>query len=145
MPGQLQIERGQRIRSKRKTYLQFLGLARKAVSSVVPIVGTAPVCSPTPEPLAVFSVQCTGHQNVGLKQTECRYFSGKEFQFRICNHGELYASPQTPREGNCFYRGEKEAGRAVVKKESKTFHWLNPCQERRVFLLSFGLSNHRRE
>ena len=40
------------------------------------------------------------------------------------------------REGEHFYRGGKEVGRAVVNKGSMVFHWLSPCQERRgVFLL----------
>ena len=48
--------------------------------------------------------------------------------------------PCTAREGECFYRGEKEVGRAIVNKESMTFHWLSYCQERRGGLFSFLLS-----
>ena len=40
-----------------------------------------------------------------------------------------------------FYRGEREVGRAVVNQESVAFHWLNPCQERRVIFLPVGLSH----
>ena len=43
--------------------------------------------------------------------------------------------PCTAREGECFYRGEKEVGRGIVNKEFTAFHWLSPCQERGVFLL----------
>ena len=40
----------------------------------------------------------------------------RELQFWVCNHNEPYASPQTAREGGCFYRGEKEVGRDVVNR-----------------------------
>ena len=33
------------------------------------------------------------------------------------------------REGEHFYREEKELGRAVVNKESMAFHWLSPSRE----------------
>ena len=39
------------------------------------------------------------------------------------------------------YTGEKEVGRALVNQESVAFHWLNPCQERRVIFLPVGLSH----
>ena len=38
--------------------------------------------------------------------------------------------PRMAREGEHFYREEKEIGMAVVNKESMAFHWLGPCQER---------------
>ena len=38
-----------------------------------------------------------------------------------------------------FFKEEKEVGRAVGNKEPMAFHWLCPCQERRVFLFPVGL------
>ena len=40
----------------------------------------------------------------------------KDLQFGVCDHGKLCASPQTAREGEHFYRGEKKVGRAVVNR-----------------------------
>ena len=40
--------------------------------------------------------------------------------------------PCAVRKGESYYRGEKEVGRAIVDKESVAFHWLSPCQERRL-------------
>ena len=55
----------------------------------------------------------------------------------VCDMASHIASPRTAREGEHFYRAEKEVGRAVVNRASVTFHWLSPCQERRgIFLLS---------
>ena len=34
------------------------------------------------------------------------------------------------REGELFYREEKEVGRVIINKESMAFHWLSLCQER---------------
>ena len=71
----------------------------------------------------------------------------KELQFRASNHGEPCASQGTAREGELFYRGKKEVGRAIVNKESMAFHWLRGCQERRgVFFLvgSAILTGHER-
>ena len=45
----------------------------------------------------------------------------KELQFRVCNNGELYASPCTGREGELFYREEKEVEGAIVNRESMAF------------------------
>ena len=45
-------------------------------------------------------------------------------------HGKPHASPCTAREGELFYRVEKEVGRAIINKESMACHWLNHCQER---------------
>ena len=45
----------------------------------------------------------------------------KELQFGVCNHGKPYASLITAKEGQLI-EGEKEVGRAVVNKESMTFH-----------------------
>ena len=54
---------------------------------------------------------------------------------QACNLGEAHASPQSARKEECFYREEKVVARAVVNQESTAFHWLNPCQKRRGFLL----------
>ena len=63
----------------------------------------------------------------------------RELQLRVCSHGEPRESPRKAREEH-FYREEKEVGRAIVNKESMTFHWLRACQERRgIFLLPVGL------
>ena len=37
----------------------------------------------------------------------------RKLQFGICNHGEPCASPCMAREGEYFYRLEKEGGRAI--------------------------------
>ena len=42
----------------------------------------------------------------------------KDFPFGVYNHGEPHASPCPARRGEPFQRGEKEAGRAIVNKES---------------------------
>ena len=68
----------------------------------------------------------------------------RELQFSFCNHREPFESPRTAKEGKHFYREEKEIARAIVNKESMAFHWLNPCEERRVFLL-IGLCHCGRE
>ena len=60
-----------------------------------------------------------------------------ELEFRICSQGK----PHAGREGDpaLLHTEEKEIRRAVGKKESTAFHWLNPCQEGRgVFLLLLG-------
>ena len=36
----------------------------------------------------------------------------------FCNHGK----PHAAREGELFYRGEKEVGRAIVYREAMAFH-----------------------
>ena len=60
----------------------------------------------------------------------------RELQFWDCNHGEPPARSHMAKEGECFYRAEKEVGRDRVNKESMASLWLIPCQERRgVFLL----------
>ena len=63
----------------------------------------------------------------------------REWQLGGCNHGEPCACPPISREGEPFYRGEKEAGRAGVNEESMAFHWPSPHQERSVFQLPVGL------
>ena len=118
MPGQLQTQRGQRIRSKRKTYLQFLGLVRKAVSSVVPIVVTAPVSSSALEPYWIFSGSHTEHKNINLKQKGWQLFLQqrqtyfgirRDLQFGIWNNGKPRAnSPHV--EGEIFYKKKRELG-----------------------------------
>ena len=67
----------------------------------------------------------------------------RELKFRVSNHGKAHASPHRAREGERFYWGGEGSWRAIVKKESKAFHWLSPCQERkRVFLLiSFAIAS----
>ena len=65
----------------------------------------------------------------------------KELQFGVCNHGKPYASLITAKEGQLI-EGEKEVGRAVVNKESMTFHsWLLPGEKRRLvyFLLGYAI------
>ena len=37
----------------------------------------------------------------------------RELQFRVCSHGEPCTSPHTAREGEHFYKGKKEVGRAL--------------------------------
>ena len=40
----------------------------------------------------------------------------KELEFGAWNQGEVHTSPSMAREGEHFYREEKEFGRAVVNK-----------------------------
>ena len=63
-----------------------------------------------------------------------------KLQFGVFSCGRPCASLSRARE-KLFYRGEREVGRAVVNQESVAFHWLNPCQERRVIFLPVGLSH----
>ena len=52
----------------------------------------------------------------------------KEWPFKILNLGLNYMlSPLRAREGEHFYRGKKEVGRATAYKDSLTFHWLSPA------------------
>ena len=44
----------------------------------------------------------------------------RELKYGVCNHGELHSSPHTAREGQDFYREEKEVVRAIVNKEPMT-------------------------
>ena len=50
-------------------------------------------------------------------------------EFGVCNHCGPHASLPMAREGERFYRGEKEVGRAIINKESMAFHWLSPCRK----------------
>ena len=62
----------------------------------------------------------------------------KEWPFKILNLGLNYMlSPLRAREGEHFYRGKKEVGRATAYKDSLTFHWLSPCQEKATFYFLF--------
>ena len=73
------------------------------------------------------------------------FLISREFLFRVCNHVKPCASLYQGREGESFYKEEKEDGWPVVKKESMTFRGLSPCQERRgVFLLPIVLCYHYR-
>lgn len=63
----------------------------------------------------------------------------REWQFSGCHCIKLCESPCTVREGQYFYRGEKEVGRAIGNKESLAFHWLSLCQGRRGGCLPIGL------
>ena len=63
----------------------------------------------------------------------------KELQFWVYNHGKSCASPSTAREGQLFYRREKEVWRAIVNKESrktKSFSLAELLPERRGGLSS---------
>ena len=48
--------------------------------------------------------------------------------------------PSGAREGECFYREEKEFGRGRINRESMTFHWLSPCQRKGGDFLLLGLA-----
>ena len=44
-------------------------------------------------------------------------------------------------EQNSFIEGKRKLGKGGIQyTESVTFHWLSPCQERRVLLPPFGLA-----
>ena len=46
----------------------------------------------------------------------------RQLQFRVYNHGKPCASCHPAREGEPFYRQEKEAEGALINKESMAFH-----------------------
>ena len=53
--------------------------------------------------------------------------------------------PKQQGKENAFMERKRNLGRAIVNKESMTFHWVSPCQERRGgFLLPAGLFCPRR-
>ena len=52
--------------------------------------------------------------------------------------------PPLQRKETALMEGKRKLGGAVINKESVAFHWLIWCQERRVFLLPFGLCYHCR-
>ena len=61
----------------------------------------------------------------------------RELQFGVCNHGEPRASPLTAREGELFYREEKEVGRALVNRvHGLSLAELLPGKESSFFVLS---------
>ena len=63
----------------------------------------------------------------------------KEWPFKILSLGlNCILSPLRAREGEHFYRGKKEVGRAIAYKDSLTFHWLSPCQEKATFFFLFS-------
>lgn len=62
----------------------------------------------------------------------------RELKFRVSNHGKAHASPHRAREGERFYWGGEGSSRAIVKKESKAFHWLSPLPGKKA-----GLSSHQ--
>ena len=68
---------------------------------------------------------------------------GRELQNSACSHGKPLANPRPEREGEHFYREERDVGRVIIKN-FMTFHWLSPYQEREVFLLPVGLYYHHR-
>ena len=72
-PGEFLLQRGWKPESKRKSYLQTKGSARKAVSSLGIIVGNAPVGS-APELLRIFSGPHMGYRNIDLKQIDRQVF-----------------------------------------------------------------------
>lgn len=71
------MQRGWKPESKRKTYLQTSGSARKAVSSLGLIVVTAPVGSSAPEP----SGPHMGYQNIDLKQIDWQVFLQQKWAY----------------------------------------------------------------
>ena len=66
-------------------------------------------------------------------------FPAKMSLFGISREFKPHASPCTTGEGELFYRGEKEVGRAIVNKESMAFHWLSLCQKRSLFSCCWAL------
>ena len=85
------------------------------------------------------------------KQTAL-YFSSKDRfiwdQQRITIWGlqqwRPHANSHPTREGESFYKEEKEVGSSIVNKESMAFYWLSPCQERRGVFLPVGLCYRHR-
>ena len=85
---------------------------------------------------------------VDQKQIDCQIFLRQSWVYlgsaENCNSGSATTVscvqvPRTAREGELFYRGGKEVGRALVNKESMAFHWLKPCQGKGVFILLTGV------
>ena len=133
------MQKGHKLRSRKKTYLQTAGTARKSVSSVGSVCGyctclfTSPgafgglLWSPYGPP------KCCPKTNrlPDISPAKMGFFGiSRELQLGVCNHGEPCASPHMAREGELFHREEKDVERAMVKEESMVFHWLSPCQER---------------
>lgn len=58
----------------------------------------------------------------------------KELQFRVCNHDKPDASLScTVKEGECFYRVKKEAGRVILSQEFQGC-WLSLYQKNHLFI-----------
>lgn len=90
-----------------------------------------PVSSQALEPLSIFCGHFMGKQNVDLKQINYKLFLQQKNktwfiwdQQRISVWVWLCTSLHKAREGECFYRGEKEVGKTTVNCESRIFHWL---------------------
>ena len=66
----------------------------------------------------------------------------RELHFRVCNHGEPRASPFMAREGEHFYREEKEVGRYSKKKKKKeswlSISWVLARKEEESFFFLLG-------
>ena len=61
-----------------------------------------------------------------------------ELEFLICNYGESHANSQQKWQGELFYKGEKEVGRAPINGVNG-FSLAELCQEeRRVIVLPVG-------
>jgi len=73
-------------------------------------------------------------------QQRCIYLGSAEH----CNLGsEIEVNHLQVPIRQCFYREKNYVGRAIVNKESMTFHWLWPCQERGRLLLLSGSAINR--
>ena len=110
----------------------------------------------SPEPLRIFSGPHMDHQKCWPKTNRLPVISpgkmgllgiSKKLQFGVCNHGKPYASLRMTREGECFYRGEKEVGRdlhfnlkIIMPKEHKLKLTLPKLSQ--SVLRTFGQGSH---
>lgn len=123
-PGELQMQRESKLESRRKTYLQTHGSVWKAMGSMGSIVLIVPVSSQALEPLSIFCGHFMGKQNVDLKQIDYKLFlQQKDKTWFIWDQQRISVwvwpctSLHKAREGECFYRGEKEVGKTTVNCE----------------------------
>lgn len=120
---------------------QVPGSMRKGVMMSL-IVGIRPLCSPAVEHLWVFTGACMGHQNIDLKQRDCRIFLQQTYVYsgsaENCKYQQAMCRTM---KGGLFSREEKETGRAGVNKQNMDFiDWvLAGKEEGSFFLLGFAI------
>ena len=100
------------------------------------IVDYAPVCSPALESLGSYPAlygspkdQPKTNWVLGFSSTKMDLFGiSRGLQFwNLQLWWAMCKFVLMVREGDHFYRGEKEAERVLVNRESITFHWLSLC------------------
>ena len=93
------------------------------MSSLGIIVGNAPVSSPAPELLRIFSGLHMGYKNIDLKQIDWQLFLQQRWVYSgltencnsVYNHDQPQASPSTARKGYTFIDRKRKLGRQEQK------------------------------